>query len=130
MGTASEGTDPCVDCGSTAFPAGYHPKERNGVDVDQAFAEGAGRVLRHARQARGLTLRDVGLRSGGAFSPTAVAGYERGERGITLERFCKLADFYGVLPDRLLAEIVGDPADIIVDLASLEEPQVTPSSGS
>lgn len=98
--------------------------------MDRAFAEGAGRVLRHARKARGLTLRDVGLRSGGTFSPTAVAGYERGERGITLERFCLLADFYGILPDRLLAEIVGDADDVIVDLASLEEPQVTPTSGS
>ena len=96
--------------------------------MGQSFAEGAGRVLRRTRIARGLTLRDVGLRSGGAFSPTAVAGYERGERRITLERFCVLADFYGVLPDRLLAQIVGDPADDIVDLVSLEEPEVTPSS--
>ena len=93
--------------------------------MGQAFAEGAGRVLRRARAARGLTLRDVGVRSGGAFSPTAVAGYERGERSITLERFCLLADLYGVPADRLLAEIVGDAAEVIVDLTSLEEPQVT-----
>jgi transcriptional regulator with XRE-family HTH domain len=95
--------------------------------VDRSFAEGAGRVLRQARVARGLTLRDVGLLSERAFSPSAVAGYERGERGITLERFCSLAGFYGVPPDRLLAEILGEAANVIVDLASLEEPQVTPT---
>jgi transcriptional regulator with XRE-family HTH domain len=97
--------------------------------VGQAFAEGAGRVLRQARIARGLTLREVGLRSEGAFSPTAVAGYERGERSITLERFCLLANLYGIPPDRLLAEIFGDTADVIVDLTPLEEPQIKPSSG-
>jgi transcriptional regulator with XRE-family HTH domain len=97
--------------------------------VGQAFAEGAGRVLRQARIARGLTLRQVGLRSGGAFSPSAIAGYERGERGITLERFCLLAELYGIPPDRLLAEICGDTADVVVDLTPLEEPEITPSPG-
>lgn len=67
------------------------------------------------------------MRSKGAFSPTAVAGYERGERSITLERFCKLAELYGFEPARLLAEIVGAPSDIVVDLASLEEREVRPS---
>lgn len=96
--------------------------------MGQTFAEGVGRVLRQARVARNLTLRGVGLRSGGAFSPSAVAGYERGERSITLERFCLLADLYGLAPDRLLAEILGDTADDIVDLTSLEEPQVADPS--
>jgi transcriptional regulator with XRE-family HTH domain len=97
--------------------------------VGQSFAEGAGRVLRRTRNARGLTLRDVGRLSARTFSPTAVAGYERGERAITLERFCLLADLYGISPDRLLAEIVGDPTDDILDLVSLEAPEVTSSSG-
>ncbi len=65
-----------------------------------------GRALREARLAAGLTLREVGERSGGAFKPTAVAGYERAERGISLERFCALCAFYGLAPDRLLSEIV------------------------
>jgi transcriptional regulator with XRE-family HTH domain len=77
----------------------------------------AGRALRQARQARGMTLRDVGLRSEGRFKPTAVAGYERGERKISLERFSELAELYEMAPDRLLAQIMwrqaGRPEPII-----------------
>ena len=51
------------------------------------MGEEVGRALRRARLARGLTLRQVGERSLGAFKPTAVAGYERGERAISLKRF-------------------------------------------
>lgn len=65
-----------------------------------------GRALRDARLARGMTLRDVGARSNGIFKPTAVAGYERAERGISLERFCDLAQLYGMAPDRLLLQIL------------------------
>lgn len=86
--------------------------------------EGAGRALRRARMARGLTLRDVGYRSDGAFTPTAVAGYERGERSISLQRFCELAAFYGVAPERLLAEIL-HPDDALVDLTPFEPPAPT-----
>jgi len=65
-----------------------------------------GRALRGARQARHLTLRDVGERSDGRFKPTAVAGYERGERSISLERFCELAQLYDMAPERLLAQVL------------------------
>jgi transcriptional regulator with XRE-family HTH domain len=68
--------------------------------------EETGRALRRARRARGLTLRDVGTRSQGQFKSTAVAGYERAERAISLERFCALAQLYGMGPDRLLSQIV------------------------
>lgn len=81
-----------------------------------------GAALRRTRTARGLTLRDVGIRSGGAFTPTAVAGYERDERKISLERFCELAVFYGIEPERLLAEILHpDDPELIVDLTPFEE---------
>jgi hypothetical protein len=53
-----------------------------------------------------MTLRDVGARSNGIFKPTAVAGYERAERGISLERFCDLARCYGMAPERLLLQIL------------------------
>jgi transcriptional regulator with XRE-family HTH domain len=65
-----------------------------------------GRALRMARRARGLTLRDVGTRSQGQFKPTAVAGYERAERAVSLERFCALAQLYGMGPERLLSQIM------------------------
>ena len=83
----------------------------------------AGRALRRARLSRGLTLREVGVRSGGAFKATAVAGYERGERSISLHRFCELCALYEIPPERLLAEVsraAEGRACAIVDLASLE----------
>ena len=75
------------------------------VPRDELLVE-TGRALRDARLARGLTLRDVGTRSNGLFKPTAVAGYERAERGISLERFCDLARLYGMAPERLLLQIL------------------------
>jgi transcriptional regulator with XRE-family HTH domain len=65
-----------------------------------------GRALRAARHARGMTLRDVGTKSDGQLRPTAVAGYERAERGISLERFSELAQLYGMGPERLLLQIM------------------------
>jgi transcriptional regulator with XRE-family HTH domain len=88
-----------------------------------SFDMESGRVLRRARLSRGLTLREVGVRSNGAFKATAVAGYERGERSISLKRFRDLAAIYEIPPDRLLSEIdraaEGRPCTI-VDLARLE----------
>ena len=91
--------------------------------MGRLFGADAGRALRAARTARGLTLRQVGIRSGGRFTPTAVAGYERGERTISLERFCELARFYGVEPEDLLSQVLhpDDPV-AVVDLTVLQEP--------
>jgi transcriptional regulator with XRE-family HTH domain len=75
------------------------------ISRDDLLVE-TGRALRDARLARGMTLRDVGARSNGMFKPTAVAGYERAERGISLERFCDLARCYGMAPERLLLQIL------------------------
>lgn len=83
----------------------------------EEILEETGHALRRARRARGLTLRDVGARSNGEFKPTAVAGYERAERAISLERFCSLAQLYGMNPERLLSQILwrigGGPEPII-----------------
>jgi len=82
-----------------------------------------GRALRRAREARGLTLRAVATVSGGRFKATSVAGYERGERSVSVVRFCELCRFYGASPDRLLAEIMRameGTAETIIDLAFLE----------
>ena len=64
-----------------------------------------GGALRQVRRARGLTLRQAAERSGGALKPTSIAGYERGERHISLERFLQLARAYDVQPARLVGEI-------------------------
>lgn len=82
-----------------------------------------GRALRQARQARGLTLRELGQRSAGRFKATSVAGYERAERKITVERFCELAAFYGVAPARLLGYALraanGVPP-VVIDLTRID----------
>ena len=65
-----------------------------------------GLALRRARTTRGMTLREVGRSSSGQFKPSAVAGYERAERAISVERFCGLAQLYQMAPERLLAQIM------------------------
>ncbi len=69
------------------------------------FSEALGEVLRRARTRVRMTLNDVEMKSGGGFKPSAVGGYERGERSISVERFCNLCKIYGIPPDRLLAEL-------------------------
>ena len=91
------------------------PMDRVAVEI--------GRALRQARRDRGLTLKDVARLSGNRFRPTSVAGYERAERSISVERFCALARLYGVAPDRLLSRAIreseGKP-EIVIDVASAE----------
>jgi transcriptional regulator with XRE-family HTH domain len=62
-----------------------------------------GKALRRAREERGLSLREASRRSQGRFTASGIAGYERGERRISVERMCALAEVYGVRPERLLA---------------------------
>ena len=64
-----------------------------------------GRALRRARVARGMTLKDLADASVDRFRPTSVAGYERGERKISLVRFCELCRLLDVPPERVLGEI-------------------------
>jgi hypothetical protein len=71
-----------------------------------------------------MTLRDVGARSGGAFKATAVAGYERGERAISLARFCELCAVYQIPPQRLMAEVMREVEGrglVTVDVSRLEQ---------
>jgi transcriptional regulator with XRE-family HTH domain len=64
------------------------------------------------------------VRSGGKFKPSVIGGYERGERSISLSRFAELANFYGVPPDRLLAEVMAEltpeaRGQIVIDVNKL-----------
>jgi len=97
----------------------------------EPLAIAIGRALRGTRRARELTLREVAARSGGLFKATSIAGYERGERSITLERFCVLCQIYGIPPERVLADILralaGGPESEI-DLTVLED--LTSSEGA
>lgn len=69
-------------------------------DVLQAVGE----ELRQARRAAGLSLRDLPARSHDAFKPSAVGGYERGERSISVQRFCQLCNLYGAYPGEILGK--------------------------
>jgi len=100
--------------------------------VGTPLAEETGRSLRRARLARALTLKQVGELSAGGFKPSVVAGYERAERTISLERFSELCRFYGVAPAAVLAEIeeaVGGRPELIVDLNRLPQPTASSTSG-
>jgi transcriptional regulator with XRE-family HTH domain len=81
-----------------------------------------GEALRQARRARGWTLRAVHARSRGRFKPSALGGYERGEREISVSRFCELARLYGVPPAELLGRALGEipwTAPVVIDLRRL-----------
>ena len=104
------------------------------------LVKAVGRALREAREELGLTLRQAAERSEGRFKPSVVGGYERAERSISLARFCEMADFYGVPPERLLGralELLGPDARPlrVLDLARLERqeaeasPEVPPETG-
>jgi len=94
-----------------------------GLDTKR-FSVTAGSVLRGARRAAGLSIREVAVRSGGRFKASVLGGYERGERAISLVRFWELAGIYGVPADRLLGFILGSLSpegrtEIVIDLTRL-----------
>ena len=88
------------------------------------FSKAVGSMLRRARRSHHLTLNDVTALTAGRFKPSVLGGYERGERTLSVDRFCELAMIYGVAPDRLLAEALDVLYDQerpdLVDLTALE----------
>jgi transcriptional regulator with XRE-family HTH domain len=72
--------------------------------------------------------------SRGRFKPSSIGGWERGEREISLQRFCELAEIYAVPPDRLLDEALDamspqNREEVVIDLTRLpllegEEPEL------
>ena len=89
-----------------------------------AISRYVGEALRDARKNRGLTLRDLVTRSEGKFKASATAGYERGERHISVDKFIELASILGVPPDRLMADIMKRTSpetrsELVIDLNRL-----------
>lgn len=80
------------------------PDENGGEHVE--LSQEIGDRLRRVRLSRGLTLRAAAAASAGRFKPSSIAGYERGERAITVQRFCDLAGVYRTDPARLLDGVV------------------------
>jgi transcriptional regulator with XRE-family HTH domain len=111
------------------------------VDLTSQIGDG----LRRARVERGMTLRAAANASGGRFKPSSIAGYERGERAISLQRFCDLAELYGADASWLLEAVLRDarsagsppspaaeepggpvPPDAVIDLRE-DEPELSTS---
>jgi len=94
-------------------------RDVRGGGMPGTLAKEIGAVLRMARKARGLALRNVSILSSGIFKPSSLASYERGERALSVERFLFLADLYGIPPARLMAQIsrqVEGRPPIVVDV--------------
>jgi transcriptional regulator with XRE-family HTH domain len=70
------------------------------------FAAAVGQVLRKLRTDRDLTLHGVQDLSKGAFKASALSGYERGERSISLERFREVTGLYEVPADVALRDVL------------------------
>ena len=61
-----------------------------------------GQRLRAARRQRGWSLGEVESQTTGEFKASVVGAYERGERAISVQRFVRLAEIYGVAAVDLL----------------------------
>jgi transcriptional regulator with XRE-family HTH domain len=82
--------------------------------------------MRAAREQAGLSLRDLERSSQGRFKPSAVGGYERGERDVSAERFVEFAYLVGRLPEDLLADSLRarfprSHRAVTIDLKKLQE---------
>src|SRR5438270_10338665 len=108
---------------------------------DPEYARDLGARLRAIREQRRWSLRDVHEASHGRFTGSAVGTYERGERGISVQRLSELAHLYGVPVERFLPETAGEDdqgprrsgreapaAKVVIDLAALER-QSDPAFG-
>jgi transcriptional regulator with XRE-family HTH domain len=101
---------------------------------DPEYARELGARLRAIREQRGWSLRDVHETSQGRFTGSAVGTYERGERGISVQRLSELAQLYGVPVERFLPESPVRESErdgwrstgeapkekVVIDLAALE----------
>lgn len=63
-----------------------------------------GERLRVVRKRRRMTLAQVEEASGGEFRTSVLGAYERGERGVAVNRLLRLAALYGVPPAELLPD--------------------------
>jgi len=77
-----------------------------------------GQRLRAARRQRGWSLGEIETQTDGEFKASVVGAYERGERAISVQRFARLADIYGIPAGELLP--IHEPvAGLVIDLEAL-----------
>jgi len=79
-----------------------------------------GQRLRAARRQRGWSLGEIEAQTDGEFKASVVGAYERGERAISVQRFVRLAEIYG-LPANELLPIPEPVAGLVIDLETLSE---------
>jgi transcriptional regulator with XRE-family HTH domain len=119
--------------------------DRSGLEFagDPEYARQLGARLRAIREQRGWSLRDVHEASQGRFTGSAVGTYERGERGISVQRLSELAQLYGVPVERVLpaspmrenergpwhSAADSSKEKVVIDLAALEH-QTQPEFGA
>ena len=92
----------------------------------KGFAVALGTAIRYARKQNDLTLRDVEVRSGGRFKPSAVGAYERGERDLSVERLVGLARVIGKPPQELVTDALHRVSprtheEVVIDLRQLSQ---------
>lgn len=74
-------------------------------------------------------MQELARRSGGRYRPSSLGGYERGERAISVLRFCDLARLLGVPADQLLGEVLArstprERLELMLDLGDLPDSEV------
>ncbi|MFV1960813.1 MAG: helix-turn-helix domain-containing protein [Acidimicrobiia bacterium] len=82
------------------------------------FNASLGQKLRAARRQRAWSLGQVESNTSGEFKASVVGAYERGERAISVQRFVRLAEIYGIAASDLLPLIPSD-GDFVIDLDAL-----------
>lgn len=86
--------------------------------MSDRFSVSLGQRLRAARRQRGWSLGEVENQTDGEFKASVVGAYERGERAISVQRFARLSDVYGIPPNELLP--VDQAEGVVVDLDAVE----------
>lgn len=86
--------------------------------MSDRFSVSLGQRLRAARRQRGWSLGEVESQTDGEFKASVVGAYERGERAISVHRFARLSEVYGVPTHDLLPPEQNDI--VVVDLDAIE----------
>jgi transcriptional regulator with XRE-family HTH domain len=116
----------CPVPGATPGPTTSERAIRNpGTDLRTAV----GGAIRAARMRAGLSLDQLARRSDGRYQPSSLGGYERGERAISVVRFCELARLLGVPPDQLLGDALSRASpqgrrEVTIEIGDLPDSEV------
>lgn len=86
--------------------------------MSDRFSISLGQRLRAARRQRGWSLGEVENQTYGEFKASVVGAYERGERAISVQRFARLSEVYGIPPNELLP--AEHTAELVIDLDAIE----------